>query len=137
MWQFFNESFGTAGVFPYGSCLQWKPLLRWTLVTSDVIIAASYFSIPFAIWYFARKRPDVSQRWLFKLFGLFIVTCGITHLLDVLIIWQPNYWANTVAKVITATLSFGTAAALWQVMPTALRAPSAQQLEHAKRELEK
>lgn len=136
MWQLFYESFSTAGLIPHGYCLQWNPPLLWTLVASDSIIAASYFSIPFAIFYFAKKRPDVSKRWLFLLFGLFIIACGLTHLFDVLIIWKPNYWANAVARVLTAAISLGTAAALWVVMPTALRAPSTQQLEHAKLELE-
>lgn len=137
MWQLFNGSFSTAGLIPHGYCLQWNPTLLWTLVASDSIIAVSYFSIPFAIWYFAKKRPDISQRWLFLLFGLFIIACGVTHFFDVLIIWQPNYWANAVAKVLTATFSLGTAAALWRIMPEALRAPSVQQLEYAQRELEK
>lgn len=137
MWQLFNESFSTAGLIPHGFCLQWNPLLLWSLIASDSIIAVSYFSIPFAIWYFAKKRPDISHRPLFLLFGLFIIACGITHFLDVLMIWQPNYWVNAAAKILTAALSLGTVVALWQIMPIALCAPSAQDLEYAKRELEK
>jgi PAS domain S-box-containing protein len=137
MWQLFNESFNTVGLIPHGYCLQWKPLLLWTLVASDSIIAGSYFSIPFAIWYFAKKRPDISKKWLFLLFGLFIIACGTTHFFDVLLIWQPNYWINAVAKVVTAAFSIGTAVALWYIMPVALRAPSVQQLEYAQHELKK
>ena len=58
MWQLFNETFSTAGLIPHGYCLQWNAPLLWTFVASDSIIAGSYFSIPFAIWYFAKKRPD-------------------------------------------------------------------------------
>lgn len=137
MWQIFNGSFNMIGLVPHGYCLQWKPGLLWTLVTSDSIIAISYFSIPFAIFFFAKKRPDVAHGWLSLLFGLFIITCGITHLLDVLTIWQPNYWANAVAKALTAILSFGTAVMIWRIMPDAILAPSMYQLEQAKRELEK
>jgi len=110
--------------------------LLWTLVGSDSLIAISYFSIPFAIWFFAQKRPDVRNRWLLILFGLFIIACGITHLLDVLTIWQPNYWANALAKAVTAVLSLGTALIIWRTMPAALQAPSMNQLEQAKAELE-
>ena len=136
MWQLFNESFRTAGLIPHGFCLQWNPKLLWTLVAADSIIAASYFSIPFAIWYFAKKRPDIQFRWLFLLFGLFIISCGITHLLDVLVIWEPNYWANAIAKTLTAALSLGTGVALWLLMPSALSAPSEQVLKNALNEIE-
>ncbi len=134
--QLLNELFGTSGQIPHGYCLQWNPSLVWTLVISDIIIAISYFSIPFAIWLFAKKRPDIPHRWLFALFGLFIVACGITHFFDVLTIWRPNYWANAIAKAITAILSLGTALVLWRIMPSALLAPSVAQLVEAKNQVE-
>lgn len=136
MWQWLIDSFNTAGMVPHGFCLQWRPLLLWTLVASDSLIAVSYFSIPFAIFFFANKRPDIPERWLFLLFGLFIIACGVTHLLDVLSIWRPHYWVNALAKTLTAALSFGTALVVWRMMPAALLAPSSQQLAQAKRELE-
>jgi len=134
MWQLISEGFNSTGLIPHGYCLQWNPALLWTLVTSDAVIAASYFSIPFAIWYFARKRPDISNRWLFGLFGLFIVACGTTHFFDVLTIWVPSYWPNAIAKATTAILSLGTAIVLWRFMPIALMSPSANQLEVKVRE---
>ncbi|MCK9605009.1 MAG: EAL domain-containing protein [Methylomonas sp.] len=136
MGELFNDAFNFTGLIPHGYCLKWNPLLLWTLVGSDSIIAVSYFSIPFALWYFTQKRADIRNRWLFILFGLFIVACGITHFLDVLTIWRPNYWANAIAKAATAGLSFGTAVIIWLKMPEALLAPSVQQLEQAKADLE-
>lgn len=136
MWEFLDIGVNLTGLVPHGFCLKWNPLLLWILVASDSVIAVSYFSIPFALWYFAQKRPDLHNRWLFVLFGLFIITCGITHFLDVLTIWQPDYWASAGAKVVTAVLSFGTAVIIWYKMPSALLAPSVQQLEQAKAELE-
>lgn len=53
-----------------------------------------------------------------------------------LTIWQPNYWANALAKAVTAVLSLGTALIIWRIMPAALQAPSMNQLEQAKAELE-
>ncbi len=137
MWSFLNESFSMTGQFPHGYCLQWNSALLWTLVISDTLIAISYFSIPFAVFYFANKRPDVPHRWLFLLFGVFIVACGITHLLDVLTIWQPKYWTNAIAKALTAIFSLVTAIVIWRIMPSALLAPSTQELESAKSQLEK
>ena len=71
------------------------------------------------------------------MFGLFIITCGLTHFFDILSIWQPNYWVNAFAKALTAGLSLVTAVVLWCIMPIALRAPSAQQLKHVQIELKK
>jgi PAS domain-containing protein len=136
MWQLITDAFDLTGLAPHGFCIKWNPVLLWTLVCSDTIIAISYFSIPFAILFFAHKRPDVRNRGLLVLFGLFIVTCGITHLLDVVTIWRPSYWLSAFAKVVTAAFSLATAVIIWRVMPVALQAPSVQQLELAKTELE-
>lgn len=137
MWESISTYFDSTTLIPHGYCLQWNPALLWTLVISDSVIALSYFSIPFAIWYFAKKRPDIPNRWLFLLFGAFIIACGITHLFDVLNIWQRTYWGDAASRVITATLSLTTAIVLWRVMPAALRAPSSSQLIELNHQLEK
>jgi light-regulated signal transduction histidine kinase (bacteriophytochrome) len=36
-------------------------------VVSDALIALAYFSIPFTLVYFVRKRKDIGFRWLFGL----------------------------------------------------------------------
>lgn len=124
-----GQALGGQSLLPHGFCLTWNPALLWTLVVSDAVIALSYFSIPFALWYFAKKRPDIPYRWLMVVFGMFIVACGVTHIFDILNIWQPSYWASAYAKAFTAVISFATAAALWRIMPLALKAPSAQSLQ--------
>ncbi|WP_036300030.1 bifunctional diguanylate cyclase/phosphodiesterase [Methylotenera sp. L2L1] len=124
-----SQALGGQSLIPHGYCLTWNPALLWTLVVSDAVIALSYFSIPFALWYFAKKRPDIPYRWLMIVFGMFIVACGVTHIFDILNIWQPSYWASAYAKAFTATISFATAIAVWCIMPLALKAPSAQQLQ--------
>lgn len=136
MWNAIESYFDSASLIPHGYCLQWNPALLWTLVISDSIIALSYFTIPFAIWYFAQKRPDIPNRWLFWLFGAFIIACGITHLFDVLNIWQRSYWGDAVFRILTAVLSLTTAIVLWRVMPSALKAPSTAQLIELNRQLE-
>ena len=70
------------------------------------------------------------------LFGLFIIACGLTHLLDVVNIWSPNYWANAYFRVITALASIFTAISLWKIMPIAINAPSVQQLNKLNQQLE-
>jgi diguanylate cyclase (GGDEF)-like protein/PAS domain S-box-containing protein len=127
----------TQHLMPHGYCLSWNPSLLWSYAVSDAVITLSYFSIPFALWYFAKRRPDIPHRWLILLFGVFITACGVTHLLDVINIWDPAYYpANALMRIVTAVVSFGTALALWRFMPQALSAPSAQQLEEAHGQLE-
>ena len=130
------EAFLSNSLIPHGYCLSWNPRLLWTFVASDSIIAISYFSIPFALWYFAKHRPDVPQRGLILLFAIFIVACGLTHILDVLNIWTPYYWANAITRIFTAAASLSTAIMLWKIMPQALKAPSAFQIEIINQKLE-
>jgi len=133
--EWFGQALGGQSLLPHGYCLTWNPSLLWTLVVSDALIALSYFSIPFGLWYFAKKRPDIPYRWLMVVFGVFIVACGVTHIFDIVNIWQPSYWASAYAKAFTAVISFATAIAVWCIMPLALKAPSAQNLKVLNQEL--
>jgi len=127
---------GRNGFLPHGYCFTWQPSLLWTMVSADAAIAAAYFTIPAAMLAFLRKRPDVSMRGLLALFSAFIFACGITHLMDIWTIWQADYGAQSVAKVVTALVSVATAVALWRVLPRALRIPSVGQLQAAVQRLE-
>ncbi len=128
--------FGTTGFMPHGHCFFWTPSLLWIYVVSDFIIAASYFSIPFALWYFVQKRPDVPFRWMFLMFGAFVLACGTTHLFAIWNIWHADYWADAGLKALTASVSAATAFLLWPLVPKALTIPSHVQLENANRALQ-
>jgi len=127
---------GRNGFLPHGYCFTWQPGLLWTMVGADASIAAAYFTIPAAMLAFLRRRPDVSMRGLLVLFGTFIFACGITHLMDIWTIWQPDYAAQALAKVVTAAASVATAVVLWRLLPRALRIPSVGQLQAAVTRLE-
>jgi PAS domain S-box-containing protein len=119
------------GLMPHGMCLLWQPNLLYLHVISDSLIALSYFSIPFALLYFVIKRQDLSFPWLFILFGLFILACGTTHLLEVWTIWHPDYLFEGLAKAVTAAVSLITAVLLWPFVPIALKLPSPSALARA------
>lgn len=133
--EWIGQTFGPQSLLPHGFCLTWNAPLLWTMVVSDAVIALSYFSIPFGLWYFAKKRPDIPYRWLMVVFGIFIVACGVTHIFEILNIWQPSYWASAYAKLFTGIVSFATAIAVWWIMPKALKAPSAHSLQILNQEL--
>jgi PAS domain S-box-containing protein len=65
------------------------------------------------------------------LFGLFILACGTTHLLNIWTIWHPDYYVEGLAKALTAVISMITAILLWPFIPVALRLPSPSSLAHA------
>lgn len=119
------------GLMPHGMCLHWQPNLLSMHVISDALIALSYFSIPFALIYFVIKRQDLSFRWLFVLFGLFILACGTTHLVKIWTIWHPDYFFEGLAKAATAVVSLLTAVMLWPFIPIALKLPSPSALAQA------
>jgi hypothetical protein len=47
---------------------------------ADAAIWLAYVAIPLVLIYFIRKRKDVPFPKVFWMFGLFIVSCGFTHL---------------------------------------------------------
>lgn len=127
--------FSDGNYLPHGLCLLWEPGLIWLHVVSDGLIAASYYSIPAALMYFASKRQDLPFPGLFGLFSAFILACGTTHLLGAVTLWQPLYWVDGAVKGATALISVPTAAVLWYLLPKALTLPSPAQLETANRKL--
>jgi hypothetical protein len=95
------------------------PEVLWLHVMSD-----AYFSIPFALAYFVKGRTDPGFKSAFVMFGIFIMMCGFTHVMGIVTIWAPVYWAEGVIKAVTAFASLATAAALWPLIPKALTIPS-------------
>ena len=80
------------GFMPHGMCYLWQPDILALHVISDSLITLAYFSIPFTLLYFVRKRADLQFNWIFVCFAIFIVACGTTHLMEVWTIWHPTYW---------------------------------------------
>jgi signal transduction histidine kinase len=120
---------------PHGYCFLWDPLVLWLHVLSDAFIVFSYYCIPIALVYLASKRPDLPFNWIFWMFGLFIVGCGTTHLLDIWTIWHASYLLAGVVKAITAAVSVATAVMLIPLIPKAIALPSAEQLRAVNHEL--
>jgi hypothetical protein len=81
------KAFFAGNYAPHGYCLLWQPELVWTHVISDALIAAAYFSIPVALITFVRRRPDVAFGKMFWLFALFILSCGLTHVMGIWNLW--------------------------------------------------
>jgi PAS domain S-box-containing protein len=120
---------------PHGYCFFWNPLVLWLGVTSDGLIALSYYCIPLGLVYLVRKRRDLPFNWIFWMFGLFIVSCGTTHLMEIWNIWHASYLLAGVIKAITATTSLATALMLIPLIPKAIELPTDEQLRTLNYEL--
>ena len=123
--------FSSDGFMPHGMCYLWRPGVLGLHVVCDSLIALAYFSIPFTLLYFVRKRGDLEFNWMFVCFAIFIVACGTTHLMEIWVIWHPVYWLSGGVKAVTALTSVPTAILLAKLVPTALRLPSPALLRSA------
>ncbi len=98
---------------PHGFCYLWNPQLLALHVASDGVIFVSYMaiSITLATMRF-RFRREVPLGWIVIAFGVFIIACGFTHLMDIIVLWKPLYWLSGDVKLITALASATTAVVL-------------------------
>jgi hypothetical protein len=117
MWAFFERLLDSSMFAPHGICLLWEPQLIWLHVASDVVIASAYFSIPVALSIFVSKRRDVDFGWVFWAFALFIMACGLCHVMSIVTLWYPIYGIEGIVKAMTAAASIVTAAMLWPLLP--------------------
>ncbi len=134
MIEFFRGLFSNH-FMPHGMCYLWDPAVLWLSVISEALIAASYYAIPFLLFYFMRKRRDTGLQPILAAFGVFILACGTTHLLGVVTVWNPIYRLDAVIKAITATASLATFAMMFPLMPILVKIPSPAELEMANRNL--
>jgi len=119
--QFFEE------FMPHGMCYSWNPYILFLNVGSDALIAAAYFCIPVALYYFFRHKKDFPFRKVILMFCVFIFTCGLSHLMGIWTVWNGSYGVQGLVKGATALASVATAAMLIPLMPQlmALRSPKA------------
>ena len=103
---------------PHRFCYMNTPGLIWVNVSADAVIGLSYIAIAVTLaMLLHRTRRDIPFSWVFLAFGLFIVACGGTHLMEVLTVWKPYYWLSADVKIVTALASFVTAVSLPRLVP--------------------
>lgn len=122
-------------LLPHGYCFSWQRDLLLLHVLSDTLIALAYFTIPITLWVFVRRRVDLGFRSAFVMFGVFIMACGVTHVMDVWTLWNPDFWLDGWIRAFTAVVSLATAILLWRLIPLALALPSPDTLRRANEEL--
>ena len=106
---------------PHLFCYLGRPGVVWTHVISDSIIGVSYLVISGTLAYLVwRSRRDIPFHWIILAFGVFIVACGATHIMEVVTVWIPVYVLSAGVKLVTAIASMVTAIVLLGRMPKIL-----------------
>ena len=135
MGEFFRRLFAS-DFMPHGTCYFWNPAVLWLNVVSDGLITAAYYAIPVLLLIFFRKRKDISFRWIFVAFAIFIVACGTTHLMGIWTVWHGTYRLDGAIKAITAAASILTTALLVPVLPALVKLPTPDAFRVANRKLQ-
>ena len=85
---------------------------------TDSLIYLSYTAISVTLAYLVyRTRREIPFSWMFLAFGTFIIACGFTHLMEVIVLWKPLYWMSGDVKLVTAVASIATAIAFPPLVP--------------------
>lgn len=108
---------------PHRFCLNNNTLIVLFLIC-DVLIGVSYLVISsclsLVVMRYKAGGADVALAaiplWVYAAFASFIVTCGLTHFTDVLTLWVPAYWFAAIIRILCATASVTTAAAMPEIM---------------------
>jgi signal transduction histidine kinase len=131
VFEFLSRLFSSEGFMPHGHCYLWEPGVVWLHVISDALVFLAYLTIPITLVYIARRRKDIPFNSMFFLFGIFIVACGLTHLMEIVTLWRPYYWLSGGVKSVTAVASIGTAFLLVRIIPKVLQIPTRDEVARA------
>jgi signal transduction histidine kinase len=119
---------------PHGHCYLWKPELVWLHFSSDLVIGLSYVVISCLLAYLVHSaRRDIPFHWVILSFGLFIISCGFTHFMEVYTLWYSTYWFSGYIKLITAVASLATAIVLPPLIPKTLALVQTAKLSEQRR----
>ena len=125
---------------PPGQLTPDSPLALGLHLTTDLLIAISYFAISATLLYLVwRARKSLPFNWVFVAFGVFIVACGTTHLFHIINLLDPrSWWLLGSAQVITVVASVTTALMLPPLTPRVLGViEAARASEERRRQIER
>lgn len=92
-------------MIPREACIN-DPVLLAILIAANLTIFLSYTIIPITLlWVFNRTKKAVFPTLGF-LFVAFILSCGLTHLCSVLVIFRPAYHLEAFLCIVTGVVSF-------------------------------
>jgi signal transduction histidine kinase len=134
MLEFFRKLL-TGDFMPHRVCYLENAGVLWLNVGSDLAITLAYYLIPVVLFYFTRRRRDITFNWIFVAFGVFILACGTTHLVGAITVWNPVYRLDGLIKALTAVASMVTLLMLIPMLPMLISLPSPSTLARINQDL--
>jgi len=125
-----TELFSPEWFMPHGHCYRWEPGLVGLQVFTNGAIGLAYGGIAFSLAVLVRRVRNIPFKPVYLAFGVFILTCGFTHLMDIVTIWSPLYWVDGGLRAVTAVASVGTALLLPPLVPKAVALARGAQAAH-------
>ncbi len=98
-------------MMPHSYCIGSHALI-WAHVAGDMSIFVAYVVISACLMYYRATALVFRPGWVTLAFAMFIFSCGLTHLMDVVVIWEPVYRVQAAVKAMCAVSSLTTAAAM-------------------------
>ncbi len=135
MGEWFHHIIDSSEFMPFGHCYHWQEEILTLQIIANGGITLSFLAISSALIRFVKIRRDLEFRSMFYLFGAFISSCALAHLMHIITIWNPIFRLEAIWGVITSALSMATAIILWSLLPKALRLPSPAMLAAKNSEL--
>jgi PAS domain S-box-containing protein len=132
MWDWLDRVFGR-GFMPHGHCYLWTPSMVWSQVSSNFLIGLAYASIASTLGVLVHRIRNIPFGWVYVAFGVFILSCGLTHFFDVVTVWHPVYWADAAVRVVTAVASVATAVLILPMVPQAVALAETARLSDERR----
>jgi len=127
---FWTHLFSPEGFMQRRLCGMWSPGLIFLHNASDFLIWTAYLAIPVILLRFTyQRRRSLPFPQVFWLFALFILSCGTTHLMEIVMFYWPIYRFAGLVKLVTAAASWATVIALIPIVPRALAMRSPEDLE--------
>jgi len=107
----------------------WTEFHGWLYIFSDLSIWAAFFAFPFILIRFIKKEPSNQMPQIFWYFILFIIFCGFTYFIDIILFWWPSYRLSALVRFITAIISWITIFKFYKYIPIALTMRTAEEVD--------
>lgn len=79
---------------PHGHCYYFTPEILWPMVAGDVMHVIAYGGLSSMLFFLCTREMTGTTPWLkpfLFLFACFIFTCGVSHAIAAVTIWNPLY----------------------------------------------
>lgn len=136
IWETFPTLFAPTQFLPENRCYFGQTSLITLSTIGDSLLAVVYFCIPAILAYCTCQRRDIPFVRTFHLFGIFLLFCGFSYLLDIWTLWHPIYWVAAIEKAIAAVLGCLTTIQIRRRLPQFFTLRMPRELETINQELQ-